>query len=72
MDEEKKKKNPFEKSKVKCYNCQNLRHFADECELPKKDKSKGKDKVNVAQEEDEDEESSLLMVIVTNMLMCYF
>ena len=37
-----KKKKQFDKFKVKWYNCQQLRHFADECELPKKDTSKGK------------------------------
>ena len=48
MDGENKKK-PFGKSKVKCYNFQ---------------KSKGKDKIHMAQEdEDEEEKSSLLMVI---------
>ena len=26
----------FEKSKVKCYNCQNFGHFTSECHLPKK------------------------------------
>ena len=57
-----KKKKQFEKSKVKYYNCQKLGHFADESELPKKDKSKGKEKMHIAQE-DEDEESSLLIVL---------
>ena len=37
-----KKKKQFDKSKVKWYNYQKLGHFAEECELPKKDKSKGK------------------------------
>ena len=59
VDGEKKKKQ-FEKSKVKCYNCQKLGHFANDCELPKRDKSKGKEKMNMVQEE---EESSLLMMI---------
>ena len=36
--------------------------FADECELPKKDKTKGKEKTHMAQE-DEGEESSLLIVL---------
>ena len=44
-----KKKKQFDKSKVKCYNCQKLGHFTDECELPKKDKSKGKEKKHMAQ-----------------------
>ena len=52
VDVEKKKK-PLYKSKVKYYNCQNLGNFADECELPKEYKSKGR----------ENEESLLLMVI---------
>ena len=43
-----KKKKPFDKSKVKCYNCQKLGHFLDKCELPKKENSKGKEKMHVA------------------------
>ena len=27
---------PFDKSKVRCYNCQEFRHFADECKNEKK------------------------------------
>ena len=32
----KKTKKQFDKSKVKCYSCQKLRHFAYECELPRR------------------------------------
>ena len=56
-----KEKKQFDKSKVKCYNCQKLGHFAYECELLKKDKSKGKEKMQMSQEYEE--ESSLLMVL---------
>ena len=46
------------------YNFQKIWNFSGQCELLKKRKSKGKEKVNMAQEEeDEDEESPLLMVI---------
>ena len=44
----KKKKKQFDESKVKCYNCQKLGHFSYECELPKRDKSKGKEKILIA------------------------
>ena len=44
----KKKKKQFDKFKVKCYNYQKLGHFAYECELPNKDKSKGKQKMHMA------------------------
>ena len=74
MDGE-QKKNQFEKSKVKCYNCQKLGHFEDECELPKRDKSKGTEKIHMAQEdEDEEDESSLLMALAdehANVLLAY-
>ena len=63
MDGE-QKKNKFEKSKLKCCNCQKLGHFEDECELPKRDKSKGIEKMHIAQEdEDKEDQSSLLMVL---------
>ena len=43
---------------------QKLWHFADECELPKRDKSKGKEKMHMAQEDKiKEEESWLLMVL---------
>ena len=57
-----KKNMQFDKSKVKCYSSQKLGHFADECELPKKDNSKGKEKMHMAQEYEE-EESLFLMVL---------
>ena len=66
MQMEGRKNKQFDKSKVKCYNCQRLGHFSDECELPKKDKSKVKEKMHLAQE-DEEEESSLLMVQVDEL-----
>ena len=57
-----KKKKQFDKSEVKCYNCQKVGHFENECELPKEDKSKRKEKMHMAQE-DEEEELWLLMVL---------
>ena len=57
-----KKKKKFDKSKVKYDNCQKLGHCENECDFPKKDKSKGKEKIHMTQE-DEEEESSLLMVL---------
>ena len=36
IDEGEKK--PFDKSKIKCYNCQKMGHFADECHAEKKRK----------------------------------
>ena len=47
-----KKKKQFDTSNVKCYTCQKLVHFADQCEIPKKDKSKGKEKMHIAQEDE--------------------
>ena len=58
MDGEKKKQ--FDKSKVKCYDCQKLGYFSDECKLSKRDKSKGKEKIHMAHEdEDKEDESSM-------------
>ena len=46
-------KKPFEKSKIKCYNCQKMGHFADECHAEKK--KKGKDeKANLVEESEEE------------------
>ena len=53
-----KKKNPFDKSKVKCSNCQKLGHFSNDSELPKRDKYKGIEKMNMAQEDENEEEES--------------
>ena len=55
-DEERK---PFDKSNVKYYNFQKLRHFLDEWHLLKKNRSRGDETENVAREDKE--ESSLLM-----------
>ena len=44
-----KKKKEFDKSNVKCYNCKKLVHLADDCEPPKEEKSKGKEKKHMAQ-----------------------
>ena len=72
MDGENNKKQ-LDKYKIKFYNCQKLGHFADECELLKGDKSKGKEKMLMTEEdEDKHEESSLLMVLAnehTNILL---
>ena len=63
VDGEKKKKQ-FEKSKVKCYNFQKLGHFSNECEFPKRNKFKGKEKMYMSQEDkDEEDESSFRMVL---------
>ena len=57
-DEEERK--PFDKSKIKCYNCQKMGHFADECYSNTKKKGK-EEKVNVTEETEE--ESALMMVV---------
>ena len=45
---------------MKCHNYQKYSHFAYECFLPKKNRSKGEEKENMAQEEDS---ASLMMPI---------
>ena len=59
-DEEEKK--PFDKSKIKCYNCQKMGHFADECYSDTKKKGK-EEKANVT---DKIEEESALMMVVSD------
>ena len=57
-DEEERK--PFDKSKIKCYNCQKMGHFSDECYSDTKKKGK-EEKANVAEETKE--ESALMKVV---------
>ncbi|CAA6654616.1 unnamed protein product [Spirodela intermedia] len=54
-------KPPRDKSKVRCYNCQGMGHYSNECRNPKKErpKSEGVDQANVIKEEPA--EISLLM-----------
>ena len=44
-----KKREPFDKSKIKCYNFQKMGHFADECYTHKKKKGK-EEKINITEE----------------------
>ena len=60
MTKMKMRKKPFDKSKIKCYNCQKMGHFADECYSDTKKKGK-EEKANVTEETEE--ESSLMMVV---------
>ena len=65
MDGEKKKKQ-FDNSKVKCYNFQNFGYFANEWKLPKREKSKGKENMHMAQEDKDEEEESLLLMVIAD------
>ena len=59
-DKEEEERKPFDKSKVKSYNCQKMGHFADECYSDTKKKGK-EEKANVIEETEE--ESALMMVV---------
>ena len=59
-DKEEEERKPFDKSKVKCYNCQKMGHFTDECYSDTKKKGK-EEKANISEETEE--ESALMMVV---------
>ena len=59
-EKEEEERKPFDKSKVKCYNCQKMGHSADECYSDTKKKGK-EEKANVTEETEE--ESALMMVV---------
>ena len=59
-DKDEEEKKPFDKSKIKCYNCQKMGHFADECYSDTKKKGK-EEKANVSEETEE--ELALMMVV---------
>ena len=59
-DKDEEERNPFDKSKIKCYNCQKMGHFADECYSDTKKKGK-EEKANISKETEE--ESALMMVV---------
>ena len=59
-DREEEEKKLFDKTKIKCYNCQKMGHFADECYSDTKKKG-NREKANVTEETEE--ESALMMVI---------
>ena len=60
VTKKKKRRNPLTSQKIKCYNCQKMGHFADECYANKKKKGK-EEKVNV--DEEAKKESALMMAI---------
>ena len=59
-DRDGEEKKPFDKTKIKCYNCQKMWHFADECYSDTRKKGK-EEKVNISEETEE--ESALMMVV---------
>ena len=61
-DKDEEEKKPFDKSKIKCYNCQKMGHFTHECYSDTQKKGK-EEKANVTEET---EEESALMMVVSN------
>ena len=59
-DKDEEERKPFDKSKIKGYNCQRMGHFSDECYSDTKKKGK-EEKANVAEETKE--ELALMMVV---------
>ena len=59
-DKDKEERKPFDKSKIKSYNCQKMIHFAYECYSDTKKKRK-EEKINISEETEE--ESALMMVV---------
>lgn len=54
----------FDKSRVRCYNCSGLGHYATECKKPKKEKTRDKEHThesNLTQLQDDEDEPTLLL-----------
>ena len=63
VQKQKNPRNPFDKSKVQCYNCQDFGHFADECKNEKKPRAR-EEAANLSIEE-----SSLFMAYTEDFLL---